>query len=123
MIQIIPLDGTPAEYFESFDELFKRIQTTENLKLADDQPDLSQMNWSFMIYTPKRVAVLYAHTSEPCEAIQEALGDNLPLIKICAGDYKKPLYIVLTPNIDMHYLKRKWCIDWCTFHHLLVRGV
>lgn len=121
MIQILPLDGTPPEYFESFDEFFKDVITTENSKLVDDQPDLSQMNWSFTIYPPKRVAALYAHTKDPCEPMQEALEDHLPLIEICAGDYKKPLYIVLTPNVDMGYLKKKWCIDYCTFHHLLVR--
>lgn len=121
MIKIVPLDGAPAEYFESFDELFKDVTTTENTKLVDDQPDISQMNWSFTIYPPKRVAALYAHTKEPCAAMQEAFEDHLPLIEICAGDYKKPLYIVLTPNVDMDYLKRKWCIDYCTYHHLLVR--
>jgi hypothetical protein len=67
------------------------------------------------------VAALYAHTKNPCAEMQEAFEYNLPLIEICTGDYKNPLYIVLTPNIDMDYLKRKWCIDWCTFHHLLVR--
>jgi len=123
MIQVLPLDGTPDEYFESFDEFFKDIITTENSKLVDDQADLGQMNWSFTIYPPKRVAALYAHTTEPCDAMQEALEDNLPLIEICAGDYKKPLYIVLSPNVDLDYLKRKWCIDWCTFHHVLVREV
>lgn len=120
MIQIIPLDGKPAEYFESFNEFFKNIITTENSKLVDDQPDLAQMNWSFTVYPPKRVAAL-AHTTEPCEAIQEAMEDNLPLIEICAGDFRKPLYVVLTPNVDLEYLKRKWCVDWCTFHHVLVR--
>ncbi|MBX9804543.1 MAG: hypothetical protein K2Y18_02175 [Alphaproteobacteria bacterium] len=121
MIKIVSLDGTPAEYFESFDELLKDIQTIENLKLVDDQPNLSQLNWSFTIYSPRRVAALYTHTKDPCGAMQEAFEDNLPLIEICAGDYKMPLYIVLTANVDMDYLKRKWCIDWCTYHHLLVK--
>jgi hypothetical protein len=121
MIKIVPLDGTPSEYFESFDDFFKDVTTTENSKLLDEQPDCSQMNWSFTIYPPKRVAALYAHTKDPCAAMQEAFEDNLPLIEICNGDYKNPLYIVLTPNVDMDYLKKKWCVDWCTYHHILVR--
>ena len=121
MIQILPLDGTPPQHFESFNELFEELTTAENSKLLDDQSDFAHMNWSFTVYPPKRVAALHAHTKDPCEAIQEAFEEKLPLIEICAGDYKKPLYIVLTPNVDMDFLKRKWCIDWCTFHHLLVR--
>ena len=34
MIQIVPLDGTPIQHFESFDELFEDIITTENSKLG-----------------------------------------------------------------------------------------
>lgn len=121
MIKIVPLDGMPPQHFESFEELFEDINTTVNSKLVEAPLDVAHMNWSFRIYPSKRVFVLYAHTKEPCAAMQEAFEDNLPLIEICTGDYKKPLYIVLTPNVYMDYLKRKWCIDWCTFHHLLVR--
>lgn len=123
MIQILPLDGTPPQYFESFNELFVELTTAGNSKLLDDQSNFAHMNWNFTVYPPKRVTALYAHTKDPCEAMQEAVEDNLPLIEICAGDYKKPQYIVLTTNVDMDYLKRKWCVDWCTFHHLLVREV
>jgi hypothetical protein len=123
MIKIVPLDGMPVEYFESFDEFFKDVTATENSKLVNDTPEFSQMNWSFTIYPPKRVAALYAHTKAPCEAMQEAFEENFFLIEICTGDYNKPLYIVQTPNVDIDFLKRKWCIDYCTFHHLLVREI
>ena len=121
MIKIVPLDGTPPEHFESFDELFETVTTMENSKLVDEHPDFSHMNWSFTVYPPKRVAALHAHTKDPSVVLQEAFEDHLPLIEICAGDYKKALCIVLTPNVNMDYLKRKWCIDYCTYHHLLVR--
>ncbi|MBX9804820.1 MAG: hypothetical protein K2Y18_03585 [Alphaproteobacteria bacterium] len=121
MIQILPLDGTPPECFEDFDELFKSVTSIENSKLMATCPDFTYMNWSFIILSPKRVTALYGHIKEPSAEILEAFEDNLPLIEICAGDYQKPQYIVLTPNVDMDYLKRKWCIDYCTYHHLLVR--
>ncbi|MBM3469152.1 MAG: hypothetical protein FJX71_06990 [Alphaproteobacteria bacterium] len=123
MIQILPLDGTPPQYFESFKELFVELTTAGNSKLLDDQYDFVRLDWSFTVYPPKRVVVLHAHTKVPCGAMQEAVEDNLPLIEICAGDYKNPQYIVLTANVDMDYLKKKWCIDYCTFHHVLVKEV
>jgi hypothetical protein len=109
MIIIQPLNGTPAEAFESYDEVFNSLG-------MDD-------HWSFTIYPPQRVAALYAHCKDPPEAMRESFEDNLPLIEICAGDYNMPLYIVRTPNVDMDYLKRKWCVDYCTWHHIVVREV
>ena len=121
MIEIITLDRTPAGQFDDFNDLFDCITTIENLKLVAKHPNARQMNWSFAIHPPKRAAVLYTHGDNSSEAIEEAYEEQLPLIEICTGDYKKPLYIVLTPNVDMDYLKKKWCLDWCTFHHLVVR--
>lgn len=123
MIIILPLNGAPAEHFANYDELFECITTIENLKLVAKRPVFVHMNWSFTVYPPKRVAALYAHSKDPSEALREAFEENLPLIEICTGDYKQPLCITLTPNVDMDYLKRKWCIDYCTFHHLVVRKV
>ena len=107
MIVILPLDGTPAEHFESYDALLECIMEIEHEKYSDDMP----MDWRFTIYPLTEVAALYALSQEPCAAIEEAFEEDLPLIEICTGDYKKPLYIAMTPNVDMDYLKRKWCTD------------
>ncbi len=117
MIVILPLDGTPAEHFESYDALLECIMEIENEKHIDDTP----MDWRFTIYPPTEVAALYALSQEPCAAIEEAFEEDLPLIEICTGDYKKPLYIALTPNVDMDYLKKKWCTDYGTYHNLVVK--
>lgn len=121
MIEIITLDRTLAGEFEDFNDLFDCITTIENLKLIAKHPKPRHMNWSFAIHPPKWAAALYTHGQNLSEAIREAYEEQLPLIEICTGDYKHPLYIVLTPNVDMDYLKKKWCVDWCTFHHLVVR--
>jgi hypothetical protein len=123
MIIIHPLDGTPAEHFEDYNELFECILVNENLKRAAKHPDFKNMDWSFTVFPPIQAAALYALSQDPCPAITEAFEDNLPLIEIYTGDYQKPLYIVDTPNVDMDYLKKKWCVDWCTFHNLVVREV
>lgn len=123
MIVIVPLNGKPKEYFENYNELFESILSKENLQNRTKLQDVRQRDWSFTIYPSKHVAALYAHSDDFCEAMEEANEENLPLIEICAGDYRKPSYIALTPNIDLDYLKRKWCVDWCTYHHVLVREV
>ncbi len=120
MIRIIPLDGNPIEHFEDYNELFECITSTETMKAAKRLKPV-HIDWNFTIHHPKRASALYIQSKNPSEAIKEAFEENLALIEICTGDYKKPLYIPLTPNVDMDYLKRKWCIDSCTFHHILVK--
>lgn len=121
MIIIVPLNGKPAEQFENYDELFDYLMEIENLKLVARCPNFKHMNWSFTIYSPKHVSALYTYNKAPCIAIKEAFEESLPLIEVCTGDYKNPFYIAVTPNVNMDFLKKKWCIDYCTYHHLLVR--
>lgn len=121
MIIIQPLDGTPAEYFENFDRLFEDIITTEALKMAANTSHSKPLNWSFTVYPADQVLPLLVIHKKPPEAVRQAYEENLSLIEICTGDYKNPLYIVMTPNVDMDYLKKKWCVDYCTYHNLVVR--
>ncbi len=120
MIILHPLDGTPIEHFKDYNELFDCIISAETMKAAK-RLNLHQMDWNFTIHHPKQLPALYVESKNPSEALKEALEETLPLIEICTGDYKKPLHIPLTPNVDMGYLKRKWCIDWCTYNHILVK--
>ena len=123
MIIIQPLDGTPAEHFETFDQLFECILTTESLKVAAKTSNAKLLNWNFTIHAAKEVVGLFTHSKKPPEVLKEAFEERLPLIEICTGDYKHPLHIVLTPNVDMGYLRKKWCVDYCTYHDLLLREV
>ena len=82
-----------------------------------------QMNWNFTIFPPREAVALYANTLNPSEGLAEAYRENLPLIEIYIRDYRNPLHTVITPNVDMDYLKKKWCIDYCTYHNLVVRYI
>lgn len=93
----------------------------ENLKLLEKEADFHSMNWSFTIHPPRHVTAFYAHLKESCDVIKEAYEGELSLIAICTGNYWAPTYIALTPNVNLDYLKRKWCLEYCRFHHLTVR--
>lgn len=58
MIIIQPLDGAPAEYFESFDLLFECIKKTEALKSAAKTSNVKLLNWSFKVYAANQVGAL-----------------------------------------------------------------
>jgi hypothetical protein len=121
MIIIQPINGAPAEHFENFDQLFECIITTEALKVAAKKSDSKPMNWNFTVYPANQMGTLLSGHKNPPEALEEAFEENLSLVEICTGDYKNPLYVVLTPNVNMNYLKKKWCVDYCTYHNLVVR--
>ncbi|MGV8947966.1 MAG: hypothetical protein ACOH2E_01155 [Candidatus Paracaedibacter sp.] len=123
MIIIQPLNGTWSEHFENFDQLLECIITTETLKLAEKTSNLKPMNWSFRIYPTNQVAILFAIHKKPPEVLKEALEERFHLIEICVRNDKNPLYIVLIPNVDIDYLKKKWCVDYCTYYSLVVREV
>lgn len=120
MIEIIPLDGSQTICFENYDQLFDHIVEVENRKFVAKQQDNEQINWNFTIYSTKQVAVLYVYHKDPDDALKEAYEEGLSLIEICTGSYAHPNYIVMTPNIDMDYLKRKWCLDFCTYCNWVV---
>jgi hypothetical protein len=120
MIIIVPLSGEPIEHFENYNELFEHLTAIENTKLIAKNPYFKEMNWSFTIHPPRRVAAFYTHLKDSCDAIKEAYEEGLSLIVMCTGDYRTPTYIALTPNVNVDYLKKKWCVDYCTWHHLLV---
>ncbi len=121
MIVITPLNGEPIIHFEDYNDLFDCITTIENMKLLARHPDDRYRDWSFTIYPPEHVLALYAYSENPSESMKEAVDEKLPLVEICIGDSQNPQRIILTPNVDIDHLKKKWCIDYCTWHHLLVR--
>ena len=81
MITIVPLNGEPIEHFEDYNDLFDCITTIENMKLIAKRPSAKRIYWSFTIYPPKQVLVLYAYGKYPSEAMKEAAEENLPLIE------------------------------------------
>ena len=121
MLEIISLDGLQNMQFESYNELFDYIVKIGNLKLLKRRLDQKQDDWNFTIYSPKQVSALFTHANGRHSAIREAYEEELPLIEICTGSSKHPIYVVNTPNTDIDYLKRKWCLDFCTYHDFVLR--
>lgn len=121
MLEIISLDGLQNIQFESYNELFDYIVKIGNLKLLKRRLDQKQDDWNFTTYSPKQVFALFTHANEQSSAIREAYDEGLPLIEICAGSSKHPIYVVNTPNTDIDYLMSKWCLDFCTFHDFILR--
>ena len=108
------------ELFESYDDLFLHLTRLENLKMLAPNPDFKDMDWNFCLYSPDRVRLLFEHMKEDFLPIKEAYEQGLPLLEICAGHFGLPQYVVLTPMLNLGYLKKKWALDYCESHGLTV---
>jgi hypothetical protein len=108
--------------FNNYDKLFDFLAQMDSEikdgKLFESYLQFEGTNWSFVTYPPDRVAALYEFAITIDPELQEAHDQQLSLLEICAGDYKNPQYIAITPNIDMDGLKQKWCHDYCRVHGL-----
>ena len=135
MIKILTLDNISFEefgvcQFEDYHQLFDHITEIENDLsgyITEDESaklvayaDRDQKYWRFTIYSPHRVSSIYTHNKDLPEAVEKAFEEQLSLIEICTGDYNNPQYIVRTPNVDVNYLKKQWCIDYCAFHNMTI---
>jgi hypothetical protein len=118
---IVSKDGKLIGYFKDYNDLFEYLAGTGNLNLTAVNQNLIDRDWSFIVHSPQLVTAFFLHLKDSREAIKEAYEESLPLIEICSGDFTKPLYIAQTPNVDMDYLKKKWCREYCVVHHLLIR--
>lgn len=121
MIGILSLDSTQAGCYKDFDEYVHCLTTAEILNISPEQLDFKKTYWNFTVYSPKRVAALYAYSKNPSQIVKQAFEENLPLVEICTGNYEKPLHIIVTPYVDIEYLKKKWCLEYCAFHYFLIK--
>lgn len=121
MIEFYVSPETPAVLLEGYNELFDFIADFEDSNGSGDR------SWSFTVHSPHRVFSLYnnrekgSFASDVDPNLQEAYDEQLSLLEICAGDYTKPQYVALTPNVDTYGLKKKWCQDYCAFHEIEIR--
>ena len=106
--------------FKSYDDLFLYLTKLENMKMLVPNPDFKTMNWSFCLHSADRVRLLFEHMKEDPLPIKEAYEQGLPLIEICSGDFDRPEYVVKTPVLNMSYLKKKWALEYCECHGLII---
>lgn len=122
MIIILSMNHEVIGQFQSYDELFEHLAGTADTEFIAVNYNAKERDWRFTVHSSQRVAAVFSHLKDSCEATKESLEEFLPLIEICSGNYTKPIYIAQTPNVNLKYLKKKWCLDYCTFHCLLANS-
>ncbi len=105
-------------YGKLFDFFAQMDSGIKDGKLFESYLQFEGRSWSFVTYPPDRVVALYKFAPAIDPDLQEAYDNQLSLLEICAGNYKNPQYIAVTPNVDVYGLKKKWCHEYCRVHGL-----
>lgn len=115
MIQICKLHKVIISSFKNYDELFKYINNLEYRRLFEESDNSSRENWNFTIYPHQRLSYIYYKAREKfsTEIEKEAYERELDLIGIYRGDYKNPIQIPVTPDINIETIKKNWCREYC----------
>lgn len=122
MIQVFGSNKEAIGQFNNYDELFKHINSIENSKLMECSSRSLGEIWSFALYTNKRLSYIYYKTLERSfsKVGKEAFEQELDLIEIYKGDFKSPVQIPVTPDVNVQKLKETWCQEYCDSHNYLL---
>lgn len=122
MIQLFGPDRSIIGLFKDYDGLFNHINTTENSKLLESSSCFPGEIWSFVLFTNKRLSYIYYKTLERSfsKIGKEAFEQELDLIEISKGDYKNPLQIPVTSDVNVQELKKNWCQEYCDAHDYMI---
>jgi hypothetical protein len=122
MIQVFGSDKSPIGLFKDYDALFKHINAIENTKFSEGTACYLGDVWGFALYTNKRLSYIYHKTLERSfsKIGKEAFEQELDLIEIYKGDFKNPVQIPVTPDVNVQELKENWCHEYCDTHNYLL---
>ena len=109
--------------FENYDKAFDFISEMDG-EVEEGSlfylPFKTGNNWSFVTYSPERVNQLSQFDPMTEPNLRQAHEGQWGLLEICAGDYRNPRYIALTPDVDVQGLKKQWLHGYCPAHGLAI---
>ena len=121
MLEVQSNQKSRKEFFHSYDDLFNHLTRHENLTMAaNPNPNFTTMNWRFTLYAADRVNLFFGHLKDKSAPIKLACDQKLSLIEICAGNFTNPEYVAQTTGLNLSELKKKWALDYCRYHNMIV---
>ena len=119
MITIKLHDGK-NKAFQDYHEVCSYIREREKPQTLDT----GEITWRFMRRRTDTLSSLYYRTpslkdfltQKEIEAVEKQLG----LMEIVAGEWENLTQILITPELDIEPLKRKWCHEYCKEHELKI---
>ena len=117
MIEIFNPENETEVMFKNYNFLFEYIKETERKKLIET----GETHWSFVHRSDKTLSLLYHRTRKALENFftekeREAFEKGLSILEMCNGNCENPTQIILTQDINIKEVRKKWCRDYCLEH-------
>ena len=116
MIDIFNEDTGNMESFKSYDDLLEHIKALERQKFIETG---KEQYWIFNVHSQESLAGSYQKATKAISILltreeQDAYENGLNLIEMFKGDIDNTTQIVLTPDIDIKEIQKKWCREYCS---------
>ena len=95
--------------FHHYGKLYKHLERLE--------ADKEKSSWMFIRHAHSRVFNFYKYVCRKLmKAIDQEGREGVDILEIVRGEPKKPVFIPVTPDVDVESLRKKWCQSYCKSH-------
>ena len=98
--------------FNNYKKLYNHLENLERNK--------GKSKWIFARHPHERVLSFYKYVwnQEFSEQIaEEDSGENFDVLEMVNGDVKNPIFIPVTPDVDVMAIQQRWCQNYCKEHN------
>ena len=111
-IMLILFDCRHIFAFNNYGKLYKHLESLERGK--------GKGKWIFAHHSHERVLSFYKYIRDQEISVQLAEkdgGENFDVLEMINGNIKEPVFIPVTPDVDVMALQHQWCQNYCKEHN------
>ena len=98
--------------FNNYRKLYNHLENLERNK--------GKSKWIFARHSHQRVLSFFNYVRDQEISVQPAeedSGENFDILEMVNGNVKEPIFIPVTPDIDVVTLQQQWCQNYCKEHN------
>lgn len=116
MLVLFDMPKNQIHTFNNYGKLYNHLKSLER--------DKGKAKWIFTCHSHHHVFAFYRYICMKSMTPQEKEEkEGLYILEIVRGDVKKPVFIPVTPDVDIESLRARWCQTYCKAHHYVLMDV
>jgi hypothetical protein len=130
MLILFQLPGNHIHALNTYGKLYNHLESLERSK--------GKGKWIFARHSYQRMLSFYRYIrNQKIKILEEGLGETLTetanhtiekeegcknpdILEIINGNVKKPVFIPVTPDVDVGTLQKQWCQNYCKAHGFIL---
>jgi len=117
MLILVNQKNERKKKFKDYQDLYGHIDRSQQMKRMRDPKKLPD-EWVFTIHPYSRLALFSAFVYRQMIMDEQNPGQDkkLDVLEISCNQTKNPVFIHVTPDIDIEVYRKDWCQRYCQFH-------